>query len=143
HGVSFQSGTLEQGLLLAEEEPDSTEDGVLYAWEIAELNLKANIAVLSACESLEGNRQSGEGLVGFAWAFQAAGVGTVIASLWNVEDESAELLMRHLYQSLRSDLDTAEGLRRAMLAIRARKQFHEPYYWASFQVFAPKPMGAH
>ena len=136
HGVAFPESTLEQGLLLAEEPSSSSEDGVLYAWEVAESQLRAQLVVLSACESVKGKQQTGEGLMGLAWAFQAAGARNVLASLWNIDDQSTSRLMTSFYRAMKAGMGSPEAARRAMSSLRGETGYSQPFFWAAFQVFA-------
>ncbi len=114
------------------------DDGILTAEEIASLDLSGvEWAVLSACETGVGDVRAGEGMFGLRRAFQVAGVGALITSLWSVEDESTRAWMRSLYEGrLENHLDTAEAARRAGLEVlrdhRARKQSTHPFYWGAF-----------
>ena len=117
--------------------PDE-EDGILTAEEIAALDLSGvEWAVLSACDTGVGEVRAGEGVFGLRRAFQVAGAGTLIMSLWAVEDESARQWMTALYEArLSRRLDTAESVREASLAaLRERRKkglSTHPFYWAGF-----------
>ncbi len=137
HGVLSQSEGLDSGLLLANELADSREDGLLQAWEIADMRLSADLAVLSACETAEGGEQLGEGLMGLAWAFQAAGCPNVIASLWNIDDETTQAVMVEFYKAVRDGKRIDEALQKAMLAVKAGPRTASPYYWAGFRILGP------
>jgi CHAT domain-containing protein len=134
HGILDRTGGLRSGLLLAAESGDSAEDGLLEAWEIAGMTLSARLVVLSACETARGKEQLGDGLVGLSWAFQAAGVPRVVASLWNVDDAATSALMIAFYKAigLRSRIDDA--LRGAIGEIRKNPRYQSPYYWAAFEI---------
>lgn len=134
HGLLDSDDGMDSGLLLAAEPADSTEDGVLQAWEIAEMRLHAKLAVLSACDSARGDQSLGEGLVGLAWAFQAAGTPAVVASLWSVDDAATADLMRAFYASLKKQARVDDALRQAMLQLRGRKSSSQPFYWAAFSL---------
>lgn len=114
------------------------DDGILTAEEVASLNLEGvEWAVLSACDTGLGQLRAGEGVFGLRRAFQVAGARTVVMSLWQVEDRSARVWMRALYEGrLVQRLDTAEAVREASLSVlrdrRARQQSTHPFYWAGF-----------
>ncbi len=114
------------------------EDGVLTAEEIAALDLDGvEWAVLSACDTGLGKIKIGEGVFGFPRAFHAAGVRTVIMSLWRIEDRSAQQWMGRLYHHRFAErLDTADAVHHATLdVLRARRISGEsthPVYWAGF-----------
>lgn len=114
------------------------DDGILTAEEIASLDLGGvEWAVLSACETGVGTVQAGEGVFGMRRAFQRAGVGTLIMSLWPAEDESTRDWMLALYRArISRGLSTADAVRSASREVldqrrRAGKSTH-PYYWATF-----------
>jgi tetratricopeptide (TPR) repeat protein len=132
---AFLGGSLRSGLLLATESSSSADDGVLEAREIAEIPMRARLVVLSACETLLGEFQPGEGLIGLAWSFQAAGVHTVTASLWPIDDAATAKLMLAFYRSLRRGNQVDDALRTAMLEISHDRSWYRPYFWASFAVF--------
>jgi CHAT domain-containing protein len=114
------------------------EDGILSADEIAAMNLGGvEWAVLSACDTGRGEARAGEGLFGLKRSFHVAGAGTVILSLWPVEDEAARAWMESLYRRHFLDrVDTMESVRAASLqALRDRREKKlstHPFYWAAF-----------
>ncbi len=114
------------------------DDGILTAEEIAGLNLQGTEwAVLSACDTGLGEIKTGEGVFGLRRAFQIAGVHTVIMSLWAVEDQSARVWMRALYDSrFNKRLKTADAVREASLRAlherQSRRLSTHPFYWAGF-----------
>lgn len=118
-------------------DPD-TEDGVLTAEEVAALDLRGvEWAVLSACETAAGDVLAGEGVFGLRRAFQTAGAGTLIMSLWAVEDEAGRAWMTELYRArLQDGLDTASAVRRANLRVlqqrRKQGQTTHPSTWGGF-----------
>ncbi len=107
----------------------------LEAREILTMTLKAQMATLSACETGRGQQSGGEGLLGLAWAFQAAGCPCVVASQWSVDDNATAHLMHSFYQNLRVGQLKDIALRHAMLAVRAEPGHSQPDYWAAFNVF--------
>lgn len=117
--------------------PDE-EDGILTAEEIAAIDLSGvEWAVLSACETGVGEVRAGEGVFGLRRAFQVAGAGTLIMSLWPVEDETARQWMRALYEArLVKGLGTAEAVRQASLEVLHRRREEgkstHPFHWAAF-----------
>ena len=80
------------------------------------LPLDADLVTVSACRSAGERTYSGEGLVGFAWAFLRAGARRVIAGLWDVDDRSTARLMDELYGGLQAGQTPARSLRNAKLA---------------------------
>jgi CHAT domain-containing protein len=114
------------------------DDGILTAEEVAALDLDGvEWAVLSACNTGLGTVAPGEGIFGLRRAFQAAGVRTVIMSLWAVDDSASLEWMEALYRARLVDrLDTADAARAASVAtIRQRRmtgRSTHPFYWAAF-----------
>src|SRR5439155_21093934 len=117
-------------------EIDSSDDGVLQAWEIQnQLKLKAEIVVLSACETARGAVKTSEGLLGLTRALQVAGARSIVASQWNVADPSTAALMVAFHRNLRAGLAKDEALRRAMLKVAQdakHPEWKQPFYWAPF-----------
>jgi CHAT domain-containing protein len=117
---------------------DRRDDGILTAEEVAGLNLQGTEwAVLSACDTGTGMIKAGEGVFGLRRAFQVAGVGTIIMSLWSVEDYSTQIWMRYLYEArFKSHLTTAAAVRDADLKVlkqrRSRHESTHPFFWAGF-----------
>jgi len=113
-------------LLLA---PRDENDGRLEVHEIFTMDLKADLVVLSACQTALGNLTKGDELVGLSRAFIYAGTPTVLSSLWVIQDESTSYLMTEFYKNLRK-YSKAEALRRAQRS--TKKKYSSPYHWASF-----------
>ena len=111
---------------------DSAEDGLLQVREIFNLQLRANLVVLSACQSGLGKEVSGEGLIGMTRAFLYAGASSVVVSLWQVDDVSTADLMVGFYSQLKAGLDRSEALRHAKLELIDRTRYSHPYFWAPF-----------
>lgn len=112
----------------------------LYARDVADRPLSADLVTISACRSAGERTYAGEGLVGFAWAFLRAGARRVIAGLWDVDDRSTAALMGQVYAKVADGVSPGEALRSAKLEmIRGGTATAKPYYWAPFQLF----VGAH
>ncbi len=125
--------------LAGEKAPASkARDGMLYAHELYGMNLsRLRLAILSGCQTGVEAFYKGEGAVGLARAFQAAGVPLVVASLWKVDDYKAKELMVtfHKYRK-QGGLTTAQALRQAQLdqIKSADLQTRSPYHWAAYVV---------
>jgi CHAT domain-containing protein len=114
--------------------------GKLYAREVMDVSLTADLVTVSACRGVGVRSYSGEGLVGFAWAFLRAGARHVIAGLWDVNDQSTAALMDVLYRELAAGKPPAVALRSAKLALIASPgNLRKPYYWAPFQLYTVAP----
>ncbi len=132
HAEASAENPLDSAVVLAPE----AQGWKLYAREVIQEPLGARLVTLSACRGAGSRVYAGEGLVGFAWAFLLAGASNVIASLWDVHDDSTAELMGLLYQGLARGLSPAEALRAAKLALIAgRTAWSKPYYWAPFQLY--------
>ena len=114
--------------------PGQKEDGLLQVYEIMSLQVRADLVILSACETGLGRERQGEGLIGLTQAFLHAGAASVIVSLWKVDDGSTADFMIGFHRYLTSGkLDQAQSLRKARLdLIAGGKGFGHPHYWAPF-----------
>ena len=92
----------------------------LYARDVAALPLHAELVTVSACRSAGERTYSGEGLVGFAWAFLRGGARRVVAGLWDVDDKSTAELMDGLYAGLAAGEPAGKALRAAKLTLLHR-----------------------
>jgi CHAT domain-containing protein len=109
------------------------QDGFLRLHEVYNLQLNADLIVLSACETGLGKEVKGEGLIGLTRGFMYSGVPRVVASLWNVDDLATAELMKLFYRGLLKDgLPAAEALRAAQYEMSKQKRWASPYYWAGF-----------
>jgi CHAT domain-containing protein len=109
--------------------PSDTDNGLLTAEEILELNLNASLVVLSACNTGMG-RLTGDGVIGLSRSLISAGTPSVIVSLWAVPDAPTADLMREFYQNFQRTGDKAQALRLAML--KTMQQHPNPRDWAAF-----------
>ncbi|HNO12215.1 MAG TPA: CHAT domain-containing protein, partial [bacterium] len=111
--------------------------GEMNAFEIYELDLDADLAVLSACGTGLGKLSAGEGFMGFNQAFSYAGVYSLIMSAWDIDDESTAMIMKSFYEGIASGLTRAEALRRAKLKYinEAYELKQSPYYWAGLMLW--------
>jgi CHAT domain-containing protein/Tfp pilus assembly protein PilF len=109
--------------------PSGQDNGLLSASEIFDLKLNASLVVLSACDSGRGNI-TGDGVVGLSRSLIAAGVPSVVVSLWAVNDSSTSVLMSEFYRNLKTKPDKAQALRTAMLT--TMKRYPNPNDWAAF-----------
>jgi CHAT domain-containing protein/tetratricopeptide (TPR) repeat protein len=111
----------------------NAQDGFLRAHDIYNLDLPAELVVLSACQTGLGKNIKGEGLVGLTRGFMYAGARRVVVSLWNVNDKATAELMRLFYRGmLKQGLTPAAALRQAQSEMSRHSVWHSPYYWAAF-----------
>ncbi|WP_425390278.1 CHAT domain-containing protein [Ekhidna sp.] len=126
---------LSSGLLLAgvsnEKMDDSSEDGILTAYEIMNLGLNnLEMVVLSACETGLGEIASGEGIYGLQRAFFVGGAKSVVMSLWKVDDEATKDLMTTFYKDYLKNGNKREAFLNAQRKIK--KKYKDPIYWGAF-----------
>jgi CHAT domain-containing protein len=109
------------------------QDGFLRLHQVYNLKLRADLVVLSACETAMGKEVRGEGLVGLTRGFMYAGASRVLVSLWRVNDRATAELMRLFYHAMLMDhLRPAAALQAAQIALRKQPRWRSPYYWAPF-----------
>ena len=107
--------------------------GFLELEDIYNLDLAANLVVLSGCETALGKEVDGESLVGLTHGFMYAGASSVLASLWKVDDYATSKLMKGFYEAMEGHgLRPAAALRQAQLSLWRQKHWSAPYYWAAF-----------
>ncbi|MBD2043696.1 CHAT domain-containing protein [Microcoleus sp. FACHB-672] len=116
-------------------EQGKVQDGFLRLHDIFNLNLPAELVVLSACQTGLGEEVKGEGLVGLTRGLMYAGARRVVVSLWSVNDVATSELMTRFYQKMLQDgQKPVTALRDAQLEMWNSGQWQSPYYWAAFTV---------
>jgi CHAT domain-containing protein len=134
HGVLNNAAPMYSHLVLAQ--GDKNEDGLLEAWELMQMDLHADLAVLSACETARGRFGAGEGVIGLTWALFVAGTPATVVSQWKVESASSRELMLGFHRNLRAlsrePAPKAEALRQAALKLMKNPSTSHPFYWAGF-----------
>ncbi len=115
--------------------PSGNDNGFLTSSEIQDLNLKAELAVLSACDTGRGDI-TGDGVVGLSRALIVAGVPSVVVSLWAVPDAPTAELMVEFYRNFQDrKLDKAQALRQAMLKMMKKGNNRDnPVKWGAFSL---------
>jgi CHAT domain-containing protein/Tfp pilus assembly protein PilF len=109
------------------------EDGHLFAGEIYNLDLDAQLTVLSACQTGLGKLSKGEGVIGLSRALIYAGSENLIVSFWSVADESTAELMTDFYKDhLQLKQSFRKALQQAKIKMIKEGKFSSPYYWAPF-----------
>ncbi len=109
-----EKDSLRSALYRAPQTAGSTVGDPLEAREIMGMPLAARLAILSACESGRGEKSGGEGLLGLAWAFRAAGCPSIVASKWRVDDSATRDLMVRFYKAMSSGRTKPAALGQAM-----------------------------
>jgi CHAT domain-containing protein len=138
HGKSSRLSPLDSMIVLSKGsgQDDSFK---LYARDIISYHkqnpLRAELVTVSACYSAGERSYYGEGLVGLSWAFLRAGARNVIAVLWDASDASTEQLMDKFYDELEKGATPDAALRAAKLFLLHNRDFHNPFYWAPFQLY--------
>jgi CHAT domain-containing protein len=134
HGVLDLDHPELSGIVLSMvDEKGEPQDGYLRLYEIYNLNLPAELVVLSACQTGVGKQIKGEGLIALTRGFMYAGAKSVVASLWQVDDVATSELMAEFYkQMFTNKLKPAAALQAAQLKISKDKRWRSPYYWAGF-----------
>jgi len=135
HGTASRSSPLDSAIILSRDgqNPDSFK---LYARDIIQHPLRADLVTISACYGAGDRAYTGEGLVGLSWAFLRAGAHNVIAALWEATDVSTEQLMARFYDELDKGASPAVALRNAKLGLLRETAYRNPFYWAPFQLYA-------
>jgi CHAT domain-containing protein len=111
------------------------QDGFLQLQDVYNMNLPADLVVLSACETGLGKEVNGEGLIGLTRGFMYAGATRVVSSLWKVDDFATTKLMKSFYTSMEKERKRpAEALRDAQLSLLKDPRWSSPYYWAGFTI---------
>src|SRR5262249_16861276 len=126
-------------IVLSQAPHNSDQDGLLEAWEMMNLDLKAKLVVLSACETARGKVGAGEGVIGMMWALFVAGCPTTVVSQWKLDSATTTKLMLEFHRNLTpiarggsAAISKAEALRRAATKLMKSGKYHHPLYWAGF-----------
>lgn len=111
------------------------QNGFLGLQDIYNLKLRAELVVLSSCETGLGKQVNGEGLVGLTRGFMYAGASRIVASLWNVSDIATARLMASFYKAMEQQkVPPAAALRAAQIEMWKQSRWRSPHYWAAFQI---------
>ncbi|HEX7315635.1 MAG TPA: tetratricopeptide repeat protein [Pyrinomonadaceae bacterium] len=143
HGVLNDASPMYSHILLSQGATDAAEDGLLETWELMNLDLNADMVVLSACETARGSVRPGEGMVGLSWGFFVAGSPTTLVTQWKVDSSATTELMLGFYRHLKADArgpeashspppSKAAALREASLKLISSERYAHPFYWAGF-----------
>lgn len=145
HGVLDNSNPMSSCIVLSQTGRTEKKDGLLQAWELMEMNLRAKLVVLSACNTALGGIRAGEGVIGLNWALFVAGTPATVVSQWKVNSASTAELMIRFHHELKnhwgkaqSPISIAEALRQASLKVldftdaRGKHPYQHPYHWAGF-----------
>ncbi|MGC2195035.1 MAG: CHAT domain-containing tetratricopeptide repeat protein [Terriglobales bacterium] len=135
HGTASRLSPLDSAIVLSKAGP-ADDTFRLYARDIIQHPLRAELVTISACYGAGTRAYSGEGLVGLSWAFLRAGAHNVIGALWDVSDASTPQLMDEMYAAIQKGKPPEEALREAKLSLlHSKSSFRRPFYWAPFQFY--------
>lgn len=138
HSILDDRNPMYSRIILSQDTGEAQEDGMLEAWEIMRLDLTADLAIFSACQTGQGGVSAGEGVIGMSWALFVAGCPSAVVSQWKVDSARTADLMIEFHRGLVSQKEggptkvtKAEALRGAALKL-LRGPFKHPAYWAGF-----------
>ncbi len=139
HSEVFENDPLYSVIYLNQEQEhrnsgDASNDGLVYAYELFQLDLSSEMVMLNSCESGSGNYIQGSGIVGFSRAFNYAGVPSLVMNLWSVRDRSAYHLSVSFYDYLNQGYGKNEAMRKAKIDY-INKFNSNPTNWGSFVVY--------
>lgn len=134
HGLLNNAAPELSGVVLSlVDERGESRGGFLRLHNIYNMELSADLVVISACRTGLGKNVRGEGVVGLASGFMYAGAKSVIASLWKVDDDATAELMSHFYTAMLKDgLSSAAALKTAKREMWKQERWRAPFYWAAF-----------
>ncbi len=133
HGILNKEKPLFSSLAFTEDY-HPVEDNFVHGYEISQLSLKADLVVLSACETGYGKFQQGQGVLSLARSFMSAGVPAVVVSLWQVNDQTTAIIMQYFYQNLAKGMTKSTALQQAKVDYlqQATGLAAHPAYWSAF-----------
>lgn len=125
-------------------QPETGDAGYLYAYELYNLPLQAQLTVLTACQTGLGTYLPGQGVLSLAHAFQYAGCPSVIYSLWSIDDQQSNQLMTSFYRHLDDGISFAPALREAKLDYLEQHSgaLAAPYYWGGLVLMGDNTQAA-
>jgi CHAT domain-containing protein len=134
HGIVNMENPMRSSLSFAALDSKNKEPAALYAYEIHDLSINANLVVLSACETGSGKLARGEGVWSLARAFLSAGAPSVVTTLWEVDDFTSAALIETFYSNLALGMSKPVALQQAKLTFLSKTDAFSghPIYWASF-----------
>jgi CHAT domain-containing protein/tetratricopeptide (TPR) repeat protein len=133
HGILDPKNPELSGIVLSQfDKQGKPIKGYLRLGDIFNLDLGAELVVLSACETGLGQNVRGEGLLGLTRGLMYAGAKRAVVSLWQVDDEGTSQLMPLFYQAILKGNSAASALHDAQMQLLQQKEWQNPYYWAAF-----------
>lgn len=136
HGIINSRHAELSGIVLSlVDQRGKPQNGFLRLYDVYNMNLKADLVVLSACQTALGRDIKGEGLIGLTRAFMYGGATRVVASLWQADDRATAVFMSRFYEGLLSrGLSAPAALRNAQVSMSQDKRWQNPRYWAAFTI---------
>jgi len=115
---------------------DTSEDGFLYSYELMQMNLNAQLVVLSGCNTGFGVLRYSEGLISIARSFFYTGVRTVAYTLWQLPDEAGAFIIENFYKLIKRRNKPEDALRESKLEFLSNTDAvkSHPFYWASYVI---------
>ena len=136
HGIINSRHAELSGIVLSlVDQKGKPQNGFLRLYDVYNMNLKADLVVLSACQTALGRDIKGEGLIGLTRAFMYGGATRVVASLWQADDRGTAVFMSRFYEGLLSKgMSAPAALRNAQVSMYQDKRWQNPRYWAAFTI---------
>ena len=139
HAEVNNQSPLQSRLFFAKALADDTlnvDDGYLYAYEIYAMQLRAELAVLTACETGTGAWRNGEGVISLAHSFMHAGCASVVMSLWKIDEKASAEIIAGFYEFLAKGKSKSTSLQASKLRWIERngERLAHPYYWAGLAI---------
>jgi len=136
HGIINSRHAELSGIVLSlVDQKGKPQNGFLRLYDVYNMNLKADLVVLSACQTALGRDIKGEGLIGLTRAFMYGGAPRVVASLWQADDRGTAVFMSRFYEGLLSrGMSAPAALRNAQVSMWQDKRWQNPRYWAAFTI---------
>ncbi|WP_198672978.1 CHAT domain-containing protein [Algoriphagus litoralis] len=146
HGQADHQSPIHSRLYLAY--PDTTQDesatdGILHAYEIYGMDIQAELAILSACNTGTGVYSGGEGVISLAHSFLFAGATSVVMSMWSIDEKTNAQILSAFFEKLKDGKSKSQALREAKLEFinEVPEELANPYYWAGLGLIGdPRPI---
>lgn len=134
HGDVDDTNLNASHLIFNQKNPESKQDGYLYPFELYDLELNAEMVVLSACHTGVGEIVNGEGVMSIGRGFLYAGAKSLLLSQWEVSDATAPKIITSFYEYLDKGNEKDKALQLAKLDFleTANNITASPLYWGSF-----------
>lgn len=119
-------------------QPDSIDNYLLKISAIIQQNIHTNLVSLNMCQGGFGRKNSGEGILNFAWAFQYAGAKNILVTRWNASDKVAKTMMTYFYENIKNKQSYEEAIRNAKLAylMNTDAMGAEPFFWSNYSIYS-------